>query len=191
MTEAKPAPIPLENATEIELRKKRAAYMREWRAKNLEKMLAYERARRERTRQKIREWDRTYRAANAEKFRKQEAKRYLANIEKHREYDRRRYRDNPERRKPRRPDIAYRARKAGVSGQFTRSDWNALVSRSPCCYWCRRPWTKARKPTHDHIIPIAKGGPNSPENAVCACLQCNQSKGSRRINPKTGQGILL
>jgi len=34
-------------------------------------------------------------------------------------------------------------------------------------------------PTLDHIVPIAIGGPHSPENTRCACLKCNCSKGAR------------
>ncbi len=84
-----------------------------------------------------------------------------------------------------------RALKLRVGGAFTVADWRALVSRSARCHWCKKPWTKARRPTHDHIIALIEGGANSPENSVAACLDCNLRKGVRKINPATGQGILI
>ncbi len=85
-----------------------------------------------------------------------------------------------------------RALKNGMGGKFTAADWRALVASSPRCYYCKRRWTKETgPPTHDHIIPLARGGPNSPENSVCACKSCNSTKGARRVNPVNGQGILI
>jgi 5-methylcytosine-specific restriction endonuclease McrA len=65
------------------------------------------------------------------------------------------------------------------------------VARSPHCYWCKRAWTKTRRPTHDHIVPLSKGGANTVENSVCACRDCNSRKGAGRFNPNDGQGILI
>lgn len=84
-----------------------------------------------------------------------------------------------------------RAIAVGAVGKFTAIDWRDLVARSPVCFWCGRSWTKQRRPTHDHIIPLVDKGPNSPENSVCACSRCNSSKGRRRFNPMNGQGILI
>lgn len=95
------------------------------------------------------------------------------------------------------PDLVWentrnqRARRNGATGKFTADDWRALVDRSTRCYWCKLTWTKTRRPTHDHVIPIAKGGDNSPENSVCACKRCNSRKSASRFDPNTGQGILL
>ena len=33
--------------------------------------------------------------------------------------------------------------------------------------------------TMDHILPVSRGGFNSPDNLVTACLACNQKKGNR------------
>jgi hypothetical protein len=78
-----------------------------------------------------------------------------------------------------------------VADAFTHADWECLVSRSLCCHWCKRPWTKRRRPTHDHVIPLSRGGANTIENSVCACLQCNVQKNASLINPVNGQGVLL
>jgi 5-methylcytosine-specific restriction endonuclease McrA len=39
------------------------------------------------------------------------------------------------------------------------------------CYWCGM-----EANTVDHIIPVAKGGTDDPENLVAACRKCNFSK---------------
>ncbi len=84
-----------------------------------------------------------------------------------------------------------RARKMDLPSTFSRADWRSLVSRSPRCHWCKRRFNMKRRPTHDHVVPLVKGGPNTLENSCCACAECNSGKGSRLINPVTGQGILL
>jgi len=84
-----------------------------------------------------------------------------------------------------------RARIRGVKNTFTTGDWKELVARSKGCHWCKRPFNKTRRPTHDHVIPIVRGGSNTVENSVCACMPCNVSKNSRLVNPANGQGILL
>ncbi|RLF70903.1 MAG: HNH endonuclease [Thermoplasmata archaeon] len=33
----------------------------------------------------------------------------------------------------------------------------------------------------DHLIPLSRGGPDTPDNAVMACRSCNSSKGSRGV----------
>jgi hypothetical protein len=78
-----------------------------------------------------------------------------------------------------------------ASGSFTALDWQGLVAKSPHCHWCGRPFTARRRRTHDHVIPLSKGGTNSIENSVCACFKCNSRKQDKNFNPTTGQGILL
>jgi 5-methylcytosine-specific restriction endonuclease McrA len=41
------------------------------------------------------------------------------------------------------------------------------------CIYCNEPFTEARKPTKDHLVPIVYGGTNWSLNIVLACLQCN------------------
>lgn len=52
------------------------------------------------------------------------------------------------------------------------------------CLYCRQPLicseTFAKMPnslTLDHVIPLAKGGPDTFDNTVAACHACNQAKG--------------
>lgn len=84
-----------------------------------------------------------------------------------------------------------RARKHNVLSTFTPSDWRTLCSRSMHCHWCKRPFNKQRRPTHDHVIPLSKGGTDTLQNSCCACRSCNVKKQAKLVNPATGQGILL
>lgn len=40
----------------------------------------------------------------------------------------------------------------------------------------KEPW---RKVTVDHVVPLAKGGLDNPNNMALACLGCNNAKGSQ------------
>jgi 5-methylcytosine-specific restriction endonuclease McrA len=59
------------------------------------------------------------------------------------------------------------------------------------CFYCKctlLPWgTEQTSFTIDHVIPVRKGGDNSIENLVPACLHCNLSKGAR-LSPKQRVG---
>jgi 5-methylcytosine-specific restriction endonuclease McrA len=71
-----------------------------------------------------------------------------------------------------------RARKAAAGGHHTTADVRAQYARQRGrCYWCGR--RVGEKYHVDHVIPLAKGGTNGPENLVIACPSCNCSKGAR------------
>jgi hypothetical protein len=42
--------------------------------------------------------------------------------------------------------------------------------------------------TIDHLLPRAKGGHTTPDNCVCACMVCNQSKADRDLEEFVGAG---
>ncbi|TBL77494.1 HNH endonuclease [Paenibacillus thalictri] len=44
------------------------------------------------------------------------------------------------------------------------------------CYFC-----KQYGDTIDHLLPRAKGGHTTPDNCVCACNLCNQSKADKDL----------
>lgn len=46
-----------------------------------------------------------------------------------------------------------------------------------CCEYCQ----STENLSWDHIIPRAKGGPDTGENGVWACRSCNSSKGRKGI----------
>jgi len=165
------------------------AYMRGWNARHRELVKERKRAWYAANREQINEQSRIKYAANPEPKRNY-ARVYRATFpERVREYKREWVQDNPDRIKAQ--SQRRRALKRAALGKFTAADWRALIARSPRCYWCGKPWTKTRRPTHDHIIPLARGGSNTIENSVCACRSCNCSKKDRPLDPVTGQGLLL
>lgn len=73
----------------------------------------------------------------------------------------------------------YRARKAGVAGQFTLQDWLACVSAfGYSCAYCG-----VRGPlTQEHVEPISRGGLHDRSNIVPACGSCNSQKFSTPVD---------
>ena len=62
-----------------------------------------------------------------------------------------------------------RARKVATENTFTKEDWQTLISRSKHCHWCKKRFTAKLRPTHDHVIPLSRGGGNILANSCCAC----------------------
>ena len=62
------------------------------------------------------------------------------------------------------------------AGSFSVAEWRAKVrSCENKCYYCHVRLTR-RSETVDHMIPISRGGSNTVENVVPACLRCNLRK---------------
>lgn len=72
----------------------------------------------------------------------------------------------------------YRARKKGAEGRYTKGDIERLrVSQRNRCASCRKP---LRGLFHvDHIVALAAGGSNWPDNLQLLCPTCNCSKGAK------------
>lgn len=66
--------------------------------------------------------------------------------------------------------VPYRARTVPFSKRAV------LARDGHRCAYCQRAAT-----TVDHVIPKARGGPNTFANTVAACLRCNNKKGSRTL----------
>jgi 5-methylcytosine-specific restriction endonuclease McrA len=81
-----------------------------------------------------------------------------------------------------------RARIRQADGTHNAKDVQAQFNRQHGkCYWCHK---KTGKQYHvDHVMPLALGGSNGPENLVIACPSCNLSKGAR--HPMDFAGVLL
>ena len=88
---------------------------------------------------------------------------------------------------------AYRARRAmqnragkrvrrrnrhAAEGSHTEADVRALRrNQKGRCHWCgNRLPTQRRHWNVDHVIPISRGGRDSPPNLVAACRRCNKDK---------------
>lgn len=61
---------------------------------------------------------------------------------------------------------------------FSNKDFrrHILVRDKYTCYYCGQ-----YGDTIDHLLPRAKGGHTTPDNCVCACMACNQSKADRDL----------
>ena len=156
----------------------RRAYLRNWRAANLEK---------------VRESARKWVAAHPE-ARRAARKRAAENPEKFREYSRKWADAHPETKRanarkwvesnPDRVREYSRKRRALKSGCVSRDSWliDRLIAESDGCAYCSNGWTFQR-PTVDHVVPLSRGGEHSPENVAPCCPSCNSRKGTKPLLP--------
>ncbi len=68
---------------------------------------------------------------------------------------------------------------------FTNKDFRRyiLTRDKHVCHFCGQ-----YGDTIDHLLPRAKGGHTTPDNCVCACQACNQSKADRDLEEFVGTG---
>lgn len=64
-----------------------------------------------------------------------------------------------------------------LAGKVTLTRRNIMVRDQWCCQYC----SSRRDLTIDHVTPISKGGINSWQNLVTACMSCNQRKGHQTL----------
>lgn len=67
------------------------------------------------------------------------------------------------------------------------------ANRRRCCYCLTSEANSGIPLTHDHILPISKGGPTSFENVCLACRPCNEFKTdmTEAADPLTGDTVPL
>lgn len=71
-----------------------------------------------------------------------------------------------------------RARKKGAAGDHTQSDvLRLLQNQKHCCAYCKKKVKKTYEV--DHIVPLAKGGSNAPDNLQILCVSCNRRKSAK------------
>lgn len=89
-----------------------------------------------------------------------------------------RWRSNPANRvKLRAVNHRRRARLASVPSSTDAAALAAILSAAlGRCAYCAR---EVERLTFDHIVPIARGGHDVPENLAAACVSCNSSKGAK------------
>ena len=73
-----------------------------------------------------------------------------------------------------------RAREAGAEGRLKACD---VISRKATCWYCGI----VGNCVMDHLVPLSRGGENSPENIVPACWACNSSKGNKLLSEWKGR----
>ena len=74
-----------------------------------------------------------------------------------------------------------RAKSLGIYGKLTSSQIRLMFeSHGNSCYYCQKILdTSKREATVDHVVPFTRGGLNTIQNCVPACLSCNTSKGNK------------
>ena len=136
-------------------------------------------------RERIREISRLnglrWRSRNREKIRaRQRANRCKNRIEKL-QYERQWRRRNPD--KVKATNHRRRAHLAGVPVEPFPREWlmEQFRRQEGRCYLCLRRFGSKLRLTLDHVIPLSKGGPHSPANAMLACGSCNSRKGNKVV----------
>lgn len=117
-----------------------------------------------------------YQIANSEKLKEKDLKRYYADPKKAYQRTKQARSNNP---LPHRAsEHRRRAQKSSSNGTHTADDLKRLMAQSKGrCYWCGE--MILGKPHIDHIIPLARGGGNGPENLCVSCPTCNLRKGAK------------
>lgn len=149
---------------------------REYRKNNKEKVAKRTREYRKKNIEKVRKWRRDWSKAHPEYTRAASAKARKEHPRRNKEHQRKYAQNNKD--KMNAKTRKYRARKKFLLGSHTKEDIEKIrKSQNNKCFWCDR---KVKFPGHiDHVVPITRGGANSPENLVLACEFCNKSKGSK------------
>jgi 5-methylcytosine-specific restriction endonuclease McrA len=72
----------------------------------------------------------------------------------------------------------FHAQRLQIEGSHTAEDVARILERQGfVCFWCSADLSGG-KHQMDHYVPLARGGSNWPDNLVCSCGPCNQSKGN-------------
>lgn len=141
---------------------KHSANSRKYYAANLEKERERSRERRKAYPEKVNESRRKWRAENSKKAKDSDRKWRKANIENRAASRRNR-----------------RAKKRQAGGSHTENDIKRLFDRQGgLCNACGKKLIRYNKKQYhvDHVIPLAKGGSNRPDNLQLLCPFCNLSK---------------
>lgn len=146
-------------------RASRLARMKVAAAKNKDKIASYQRA---------------YRAQHPDRYLKRRAyyrRHYQTHKPEIRAYQRQYQTQNPQRAAIR--TMRHYARKLQSGGSYTLEQWQAMcVWFGAVCLSC----ATSGKLEQDHVIPLARGGPNTIANIQPLCRSCNASKGTSAID---------
>lgn len=161
------------------------------RAKHADKVRERRLAKYSSDREQILAKNKKWRDENKERFKASSLKRFLSDPERYLKVRRDWYQRNAEERRKyaleyqkNNPEMIRahqhkrRARKLAAEGMFTAEDVKSLfAAQGGKCAYC---FVKFGKKYHvDHIVPLARGGSNWPENLQLCCGPCNISKGAK------------
>jgi len=129
-----------------------------------------------------------YRAANRTELLESKRAYYRANVEATKAKIREWHARNPD--AAREYSAARRARKVNAEGRYTKKDVQRIhaLQRGKCAV-CR---CELNRYHVDHIVPLAAGGSNWPNNLQILCPPCNFSKSARNpVDFMQSRGMLL
>lgn len=162
-----------------------------WRESNPDKVKSYSRAYYDSHADERRTYSLEWFRRDPERARSLKRSRYANNAEREREKAKEKRRVNPERfreavrkydkshRDKRRANANKRRFAKKTRGSFTAADIQLqLRSQLNKCWHCGAEIV-GNKYHADHLIPLARGGSNAPENIVISCPTCNLSKGAK------------
>lgn len=169
---------------------KSRAFCADWRIKNTEKTKLLNKEWRKNNTDSIKEKQAKYYASNKEAI-KEKARIYYhenktavlervwkyrsLNVEKIRSMHRMYYAENIESR--RHANRAIRAKRLLCEGKHTKQDIERICkAQKRKCAVCKKSLIKYHV---DHVIPLAKGGTNYPENLQLLCPNCNHRKSDK------------
>jgi len=146
-------------------------------AENRKRLRAYSHQYYIENKDKVKAYQRKYHAKYPNKIKVRQREYYISHREEHIARTRRYQAENPD--VVRASSAKRRSRKSGAGGSFTAQDWQALCEKHDNkCLCCGK-----KKPlTHDHIIPVSKGGSSNIENIQPLCKSCNSRKYTRIID---------
>lgn len=162
--------------------------IRAWREANKDRIAEQARERRRANRDQVLAAKKRHREKYRKELAEKQTARYWSDPERHRENGREYARSHKTEARERhtqwrRSNIEHvreYARAASYRRKFDRDaetiEFVELLKNDPCSY-CGAPG-----PSHiDHIVPVSKGGPNTPDNLTAACVSCNSSKHDRSL----------
>ena len=81
------------------------------------------------------------------------------------------------------PSVVALKRYVRVPQKVAFNRLNIFLRDDFTCAYCEHKFS-TRDLTFDHVIPRARGGRNTPDNVVSACMPCNSRKGDKLIRPR-------
>lgn len=152
-----------------------------WKKANPDKVLAAGATYREANPEKVNAASATYRKENPEKVAARNAAWLTANPEKQRAAVAAWNKANPD--KKRTYLHNYRARKRANGGTLSPDIVEIkMKAQGGLCTCCGLPLTEWHIDHIDHIVPVAKGGPNTDGNVQLLLPRCNQRKGAKTMD---------
>lgn len=86
--------------------------------------------------------------------------------------------------KPPKPEGSFGNRPKAKRGLTQAQKWAVYKRDGFKCHYCGRDAKTTDVVLEiDHVIPIARGGTDDPQNLITGCRECNSAKSSRSLGP--------